>query len=85
MHHMEGEYWETWNNAYRDMLVKHQETKGIERGSWDPLGKDPDLWCQRGQGGRLYATCLSIYTLEVYYRHLPLYSSIKKQLQDLKK
>jgi hypothetical protein len=85
MHHMEGEYWETWNNAYRDMLVKHQETKGIERGSWDPLGKDPDLWCQRGQGGRLYATCLSIYTLEVYYRHLPLYSSIKKQLQDAKK
>jgi hypothetical protein len=78
MHHMEGEYWKTWNDAYRDMIVQHQELKGNERGSWEPLGKEPDLWCQRGQGGRLYVTCLSLYTLEVYYRHMPLYSSLNK-------
>ena len=24
-------------------------------------------------GGRLYMTCLCVMTLEVYYRHLPLY------------
>jgi hypothetical protein len=81
MHHMEGDYWTRWNNAYRDMIVKHQETKGKEAGSWEPLGSDPDIWCQRGQGGRLYTTCLSLFTLEVYYRHLPLYSSLKKQLE----
>ncbi|HWA99184.1 MAG TPA: squalene--hopene cyclase [Pirellulales bacterium] len=81
MHHMEGPYWPRWNNVYRDMLVKHQEKKGKEAGSWEPLGSDPDIWCQRGQGGRLYCTCLSLFTLEVYYRHLPLYSSLKKQLE----
>ncbi len=81
MHHMEGEYWTKWNSVYRDMVVQHQEHAGKERGSWEPLGRDPDIWCQRGQGGRLYCTCLSLYTLEVYYRHLPLYSSLKKQLE----
>lgn len=82
MFHMEGEYWIGWNKVIRDMLVKHQETSGRERGSWDPLGKDPDLWAQRGQGGRLYVTCLSLYMLEVYYRHLPLYSELKKKLTE---
>ncbi len=47
---------------------EHQEKRGRERGSWDPKG---DRWGDAG--GRLYVTCLSIYTLEVYYRHLPLY------------
>ena len=31
-----------------------------------------DQWGQHG--GRLYTTCLSIYMLEVYYRHLPIYN-----------
>ena len=52
----------------REELPAEQELEGRERGSWDPSG---DLW-QLG-GGRLYSTCLSIYMLEVYYRHLPLY------------
>ena len=38
------------------------------RGSWSPEG---DAW--GGQMGRLGHTSLSILTLEVYYRHLPLY------------
>jgi hypothetical protein len=73
MHHMEGKYWKAWNGALRDMLVKHQEKTGLEKGSWDPLGEHPDRWSGLGQGMRLYTTCLSLYMLEVYYRHLPIY------------
>lgn len=73
-HHMGGAHWKRWNDALRDMLVEHQEKDGPEKGSWDPKGKSPDAWAVRDQGGRLYVTCLSIYMLEVYYRHLPLYS-----------
>jgi hypothetical protein len=68
LHHMEGKPWRTWNEEMRKILPEHQETRGRERGSWDPRG---DRWGDAG--GRLYVTCLSIYTLEVYYRHLPLY------------
>lgn len=80
MHHMEGEYWSTWNGAQRDLLTGSQVKTGPERGSWEPLGEHPDRWCQLGHGGRLYVTCLSTYMLEVYYRHLPLYSDLKKQI-----
>lgn len=73
MHHMEGKYWSAWNGALRDLLVKHQEKTGLEKGSWDPLGEHPDRWSNLGQGMRLYTTCLSLYMLEVYYRHLPIY------------
>ncbi|HUY88708.1 MAG TPA: prenyltransferase/squalene oxidase repeat-containing protein [Pirellulales bacterium] len=69
MHHMDGKFWQTWNGALRDMLVENQESDG----SWDPGGKHPDKWANLGQGGRLYTTCLSVYMLEVYYRHLPIY------------
>jgi hypothetical protein len=68
LHHMEGKPWRTWNEEMRKLLPEHQVTRGRERGSWDPGG---DRW--GGEGGRLYVTCLSIYILEVYYRHLPLY------------
>lgn len=71
-HHMEGKAWTTWNGAMRDLLVKHQESRGKEAGSWDPEG---DRW--GSSGGRLFVTCLSVYILEVYYRHLPLYADIK--------
>ncbi|MCC7476254.1 MAG: terpene cyclase/mutase family protein [Pirellulales bacterium] len=68
LHHMEGNRWRNWNGQMRDLLPEHQEKRGKERGSWDPRG---DRWGDAG--GRLYVTCLSLYTLEVYYRHLPLY------------
>jgi hypothetical protein len=68
LHHMEGDAWRKWNLVMRKTLPDHQVTRGRERGSWDPTG---DRW--RGEGGRLYTTCLSLYILEVYYRHLPLY------------
>jgi hypothetical protein len=76
MHHMGGAYWKRWNDALRDMLVENQVTSGPEKGSWDPKGKSPDAWAVRDQGGRLYVTCLSLYMLEVYYRHLPIYAQL---------
>ncbi len=69
-HHMEGKDWRKWNEVMRQLLPEHQEKQGPERGSWDPNG---DRWGDAG--GRLYVTCLSLYTLEVYYRHLPIYQS----------
>jgi hypothetical protein len=67
-HHMEGEDWQKWNAVMRQLLPERQEKRGSEKGSWDPMN---DRWGDAG--GRLYVTCLSLYTLEVYYRHLPIY------------
>jgi hypothetical protein len=67
-HHMEGQDWQKWNSVMRQILPSNQDKHGAERGSWEPGG---DRWGDAG--GRLYVTCLSIYTLEVYYRHLPIY------------
>jgi hypothetical protein len=69
-HHMEGPDWQKWNGVMRQLLPEHQIKRGTERGSWDPTN---DRW--GAAGGRLYVTCLSLYVLEVYYRHLPLYGA----------
>ena len=72
-HHMEGKHWKRWNEVMREALPKVQVKKGRkEAGSWDADLNDP----YETHGGRLYATCLCIYMLEVYYRHLPIYSKI---------
>ena len=71
-HHMEGDYWKRWNEAMRQAVPEQQVKKGREAGSWAPAEDDSfDI-----HGGRLYVTCLSIYMLEVYYRHLPIYANI---------
>lgn len=69
MHHMMDHNWDTWNDVMKDVLVENQQKTGSERGSWSPIG---DRWGDRG--GRLYSTCLCVYMLESYYRHLPIYS-----------
>jgi hypothetical protein len=74
MHHLGGDNWKDWNLKMREVLVNEQDqgkTPGHkhQEGSWSPEG-DP----HGGIGGRLMITSLSILTLEVYYRHLPLYS-----------
>ena len=71
MFHMQGDHWNSWNAALRDMLVESQEKAGVVRGSWDPESPTKDKWGQ--SGGRHYVTCLNLLMLEVYYRHLPLY------------
>ncbi|HYT93570.1 MAG TPA: prenyltransferase/squalene oxidase repeat-containing protein [Gemmataceae bacterium] len=72
MHHFGGKSWEKWNEKMRDILVKTQDKKLVPgsdvKGSWSPAGD-----AHGHVGGRLMITSLSILTLEVYYRHLPLY------------
>lgn len=70
-HHMEGAIWTQWNNRMRQLVPEQQVKKGPTAGSWDPQRPSVDAWGY--EGGRLFVTCLSIYMLEVYYRHLPLY------------
>lgn len=67
-HHMGGEDWNKWNEVMRTKVPARQVKEGAERGSWNPGG---DRWGHHG--GRLYTTCLSLFMLEVYYRHLPIY------------
>ncbi|TWU63038.1 prenyltransferase/squalene oxidase repeat-containing protein [Crateriforma conspicua] len=69
LHHYGTSAWSLWNNRMREALPQAQTKRGREKGSWAPQG---DKWGDRA-GGRLYTTCLSLYCLEVYYRHMPLY------------
>jgi hypothetical protein len=74
MHHMGGDNWDEWNKGadgkagIRDTLIALMDkgtTNPDLEGSWDPK--------QLGAEGRLMSTSLALLTLEVYYRHLPLY------------
>ncbi len=69
LHHYGGPMWKRWNAVMSQELPRAQVKQGAEKGSWSPQQDD---W--GGTAGRLYTTCLSIYCLEVYYRHMPLYS-----------
>ncbi len=72
LHNMKGKEWEQWNHRVRETLISQQiGGDACDRGSWSPADPEPDLWGSRG--GRLYETSLSLLTLEVYYRYLPLY------------
>lgn len=72
LHNMGGEPWERWNAFIRDGLIANQvKGDGCDRGSWAPDSPQPDRWGV--EAGRHYVTCLSLLTLEVYYRYLPLY------------
>jgi hypothetical protein len=68
LHHWGGEPWTKWNNVMREYLVTSQEKSGDAAGSWKPGTAHDDA-----SGGRHYRTCMSVMTLEVYYRHLPIY------------
>ncbi|TWU48522.1 hypothetical protein Poly51_44220 [Rubripirellula tenax] len=68
LHHFGGPLWTQWNEKLKVALPAEQELRGREKGSWDPMN---DAWGRHA--GRLYTTCFSLYCLEVYYRHMPLY------------
>jgi hypothetical protein len=71
VHFFGGDDWfKFWNPKVRDLLVKKQVRSPDLRlnGSWEP-----DQSITGNVGGRLTCSCLSLLTLEVYYRHLPLY------------
>ncbi len=74
MHFYEGPDWhKLWNPAMQKTFLGAQDKGG---------GKDNGSWAPNfGSGfpGRLGTTCMSLLTLEVYYRHLPLYDRAKFQ------
>ncbi len=67
MHHWGGDKWEKWNQHMREHLIATQAKQGHESGSWHFKDTHGD------KGGRLYNTAMAVMTLEVYYRHMPLY------------
>ena len=76
MHHWGGTEWTTWNRVMRDQLIATQVQEGPAAGSWNPSGAHSDL------GGRLVESCFSIMSLEVYYRHLPLYKKVSREAEQ---
>ncbi len=72
MFHLGGEPWEQWNGQLQRLLLDSQIPSGALAGSWEPRGPIPDRWA--AFGGRLYVTTLNLLSLEVYYRHLPIYA-----------
>lgn len=76
MFHLGGKHWEAWNGKLQPLLVDSQVKRGIYAGSWDPVRPVPDRWAPHG--GRLYVTTLNLLSLEVPYRHLPLYEDTAK-------
>ncbi len=76
MFHMGGEHWKAWNDQLHPMLIESQEKTGPMAGSWNPRAPVPDRWGPHC--GRLYVTTLNLLSLEVYYRHLPLYVETAK-------
>jgi hypothetical protein len=70
IHHVGGRLWQRWNHALREELVSLQRTQGRHAGSWDPEGPHASV------GGRLYVTSMAVCTLEIYYRHAPIFRQI---------
>jgi hypothetical protein len=73
MYHMGGEDFGAWNPRMRDLLLATQDKgddpkRPQQKGSWDPRSD-----VHEAVGGRVMITSLSLLTLEVYYRYLPLY------------
>jgi len=70
MRHHGGKPWEKWNEVMREFLISSQSKEPFTEGSWFF-----DNGHSSHVGGRLYSTSMAVMTLEVYYRHLPLYRS----------
>ena len=56
-------YWNRWQGRLMNIIVETKRDDGNFKGSWDPVGKGAMA------GGRVYATALSVLTLETYYRY----------------
>jgi hypothetical protein len=73
MFHMGGERWRRWYGSLYPILIDTQEHDGPYAGSWNPVGEIPDTWGPFA--GRLYVTTLNLLSLEVTYRHLPIFEA----------
>lgn len=71
--HMGGERWRAWYSRLYPILIESQELDGEYAGSWNPGGEIPDAWGE--YAGRLYVTTMNLLSLEVTYRHLPIYDA----------
>ena len=81
LHNMKNQDWDDWNLKVREGLITMQIKDGTcANGSWDPDFPAQDVWGQRA--GRLFTTSLSILTLEVYYRYLPLYRNYDEDQEN---
>ncbi len=71
-HYDDDKLWKKWHAALKDHLAETQvsDKESHEFGSW--YNKDAKITGLEG-GGRLAQTAVSIMTLEVYYRHAPIY------------
>lgn len=73
-----GPDWERWNGRMRDALMPLQSRapsraggRSHDFGSFQPYGSN---WGQWGRvGSRIYSTAINVLTLEIYYRHRPMY------------
>ena len=83
LHQWGGSEWTRWNDVMRDSLVADQIQIEDDpaHGSWSPRDRGDTSVA----GGRLFTTCLATMTLEVYYRYLPLYDEIGKQVAEKSK
>ncbi|MFO0911898.1 MAG: hypothetical protein U0795_02990 [Pirellulales bacterium] len=73
MFHLGGDYWKSWNDQLHPLLLRTQAQRGPLAGSWDPHRPVADKWARHA--GRLYVTAMNLMSLEVTYRHLPLYDT----------
>ena len=62
-----GKYWNPWNKAMVDALLALQDDtqRSCREGGWIMN----DRWGSASGAGALYATAMSVLTLEVYYRY----------------
>lgn len=72
MHFHDGDVWKEWNVLMRDWLIDLQVKDAKNEklyGSWD-RDEHPLFGAEVG---RLGTTCTALLTLQIYYRHTPLY------------
>ena len=77
LYHVGGPVWKEWYTSLHDLLLRTQAKEGVMAGSWNPAGGVPDRW--GAFGGRIYVTTLNLLTLEVNYRHLPIYDVLESK------
>lgn len=79
LRNMEGDDFDLWNYLVQKHLVSTQQQEQPFSGSWRPHQEGASL-----RNSRMYATTLSLLTLQVSYRHLPLYRPVKLWADDAK-
>ncbi len=57
-----GDYWQHWSEGFKSVTLKSQRSDGNFAGSWDPSC----VWGK--EGGRVYATAITLLTVETPHR-----------------